>query len=888
MRKAISTGLVCGLVFLTCSPLFAQRTKSRVPDSPRSKQLPAQVVTNPEVRTSFKSFEAYTAGRGVLLEWQMAAERGNIGFNIFRLEKGERVLVNDDVVYGSAARVGLHPLYGEKYRYFDQAGSLGSVYTIESLDLDGNTTESNAITPVFSNTFLEKSIRGGRDGSAKPDERTFRNAELNIPRELASEFDLKPATLDAATHQWVISRPGVRIGVKSEGIYRVTSAQLQAGGFDINSDSTKWQLYVNGNEQAIIVGPSAQYIDFYGNGVDTNESDTQGYFLIVGDTAGKRMRNRVARPSQGTVVQTNYNQSFLLKERFSYLKSILNGDADNFWGRAVNSTGTNISFNLSGIDFSSPTSTLDVAIQGFSNGGHTMRITLNGQLLNSINGVAQFPFSGSQPIPTSLLRDSSLGQGTNVLNLASIGPSGDFNLFDKFTITFNRKFEAMQNVVKAYSLNSKITKLRGFTSVNTRVFDISIDGAPELMTNLPFQSQGASFGADLPAARGKIFYAVEDTAVKAPASIVVNNPEMLGVPTHAADLIIIAYSSFMTEAEAWANYRRGQGFTVKVVNVDEVYNEFNYGVLSSLSIKSFLNYAYNSWAVQPRYVLLLGDASYDSRNYEGLVGGPFNLVPTRIVTTVFSETGSDEALSDFNNDGLAEMAIGRIPARVGSSITNARAKVVNWEANLNNPLNRGALFAYDLPIGYDFQAMSGRLRDELPVSTPSTMVNRVGGVPSNVPDPNQQALLAAMNNVVNGVSTGRYIVNYSGHGTTGAWAGTNFFWNGNVPSLTNSNNESLFTLLTCLNGYFLNNGNISLAETLVDATNGGAVAAWASTGLTTPDIQEIMAKRFYNQIGIGNITRMGDLIRDAKTTIGGGTDVRLSWALIGDPMLKVR
>jgi hypothetical protein len=49
-----------------------------------------------------------------------------------------------------------------------------------------------------------------------------------------------------------------------------------------------------------------------------------------------------------------------------------------------------------------------------------------------------------------------------------------------------------------------------------------------------------------------------------------------------------------------------------------------------------------------------------------------------------------------------------------------------------------------------------------------------------------------------------------------------------------------------------------------------------------------MGNRFYNQLAVGNITRMGDLIRDAKSVLPGSSDVRYSWALLGDPMLKVR
>jgi hypothetical protein len=95
-------------------------------------------------------------------------------------------------------------------------------------------------------------------------------------------------------------------------------------------------------------------------------------------------------------------------------------------------------------------------------------------------------------------------------------------------------------------------------------------------------------------------------------------------------------------------------------------------------------------------------------------------------------------------------------------------------------------------------------------------------------------------------------------------------------------------MLTCLNGYFILPTTNSLAENLLHTTNGGAVAAWASAGKTTPDIQELMATRFFLKLGEGQIPRLGDLIRDAKSVIPGGSDVRLSWNLLGDPMLKVR
>ncbi|MCV4615539.1 C25 family cysteine peptidase, partial [Escherichia coli] len=76
----------------------------------------------------------------------------------------------------------------------------------------------------------------------------------------------------------------------------------------------------------------------------------------------------------------------------------------------------------------------------------------------------------------------------------------------------------------------------------------------------------------------------------------------------------------------------------------------------------------------------------------------------RMVNTLYSETASDEALADFNNDGLAEIAIGRIASRDVAGVTNVYNKTLTWENSLSpTSMDRGALFAYDLPDGYDFQ-----------------------------------------------------------------------------------------------------------------------------------------------------------------------------------------
>ena len=85
---------------------------------------------------------------------------------------------------------------------------------------------------------------------------------------------------------------------------------------------------------------------------------------------------------------------------------------------------------------------------------------------------------------------------------------------------------------------------------------------------------------------------------------------------------------------------------------------------SPQAVKDFLLYARTRWKLAPRYVLLAGDASYDQKNYLG--AGDFDLVPTKLIDTEFMETASDDWFADFDNDGLAEMATGRLPVRTAA------------------------------------------------------------------------------------------------------------------------------------------------------------------------------------------------------------------------------
>ena len=722
----------------------------------------------------------------------------------------------------------------------------------------------------YSSAFLRK--------TSKRENSLLSSSESDLPADLKAEVEQNTSQADPVTQRIIAAQPGVKIGVKKEGFYKVTRAELQNGGFDVNTSSTNWQLYKDGIEQSINVSGNGDFIEFYGKGLDNRDTDTQIYFLIAGAQAGKRIAPAVRRAIGSKVLTNNYSQTALYKERTIYASNdIFNGEEENFFGKVITNSTTSpatIDVNLSGIDFSSTVSSFFIKIQGVTQVLHQTKVFLNDVELGVVE--SNFKNSGEKrfTIQTSLLRE-----GNNTVKMIAQNGSSDISFFDLLKVSYERLYRVKQNQLTFYAPNYKAVNLDGFTSPNLRVFDITYPDQPKVISNLTPESNNAGgYRVSIPSSRNRVLFAVEDSAVLSVASIRSNSTSTLSAAANSADMIIISYKDWMTEANNWANYRRNGGMTVEVVNVEDVFDEFSFGNFSTTAIRGFLQYTYNNWQKQPGYVLLIGDATYNTRNYnDGLPNsGGNNFVPTKMIETQYIETGSDETLADFNDDGLAEIPIGRIPVHNGQTVTTVLNKVSIFEQNVAaQNLSRGVVFASDVPNGYDFQGVSSRLRNQLSPSVNAVMVNKTE---SN----SRTQLLAELNN-------GRFLVNYSGHGNTGAWSSSPVFLStSDVANMTNGNNLTVFTMLTCLNGYFVQPDS-TLSDALLEKPTGGAAAVWASTGLTTPDVQEIMATRFFSEINSSNSSkRIGDLIKISKTAIPAGRDVRLSWALIGDPALKMK
>lgn len=196
-------------------------------------------------------------------------------------------------------------------------------------------------------------------------------------------------------------------------------------------------------------------------------------------------------------------------------------------------------------------------------------------------------------------------------------------------------------------------------------------------------------------------------------------------------------------------FREKQGLSVRVVDVDDIYDEFSFGQRTPQAVKDFVGLAKASWKKPVKYVLFFGDASLDPKNYLGL--GGFDLVPTRLIDTGFMETSSDDWLADFTGDGIADIAVGRLPVRTPSEAQLVIKKIISYEQSA--PVEE-ALLVSDRNDGFDFEDANARLIPLIPSGTRITHVKRGQLGDHGARD----ALHAAINR-------GQRIVNYAGHGS---------------------------------------------------------------------------------------------------------------------------
>jgi uncharacterized repeat protein (TIGR01451 family) len=868
----------------TASTAYSEAVNTAIVDStipdPKPANNTATVSVPIEGPTSVRlnSFTATKNGNEVLLSWSSGGELHNLGFNVYREAGGERTRLNPSLIAGSALMMrGALEQHGAKsYGWIDRSPAPGALYWLEDVDLNGTrifhgpvSVQSLAATPQEAKRAL--TIDDWSRSTSSVDSEGLVTARIR-------EAVVVPASSESRQQigYQLAAQPAVKIYVDHEGWYRVTQAQLAAAGFSPNVPANSLHLFAEGVEQPIRVagagltfGPGSA-IEFYGTAIDTPYSGKRVYWLISNSTPGLR----VATVSAGSAGQPepSFIQTIELKPRTTYFAALLREDTDNFFGPLISPTPAALNFNLS--DISAGEGSIEVALQGvIGNQRHDVSIMLNAAVIGEIQFDGQEPARSVFPVPAGVLRG-----GANTLTFTSELGANDLSLVNYVDLSFPQKFKAQSNYLRFTASEGQSVTIAGFTQPPSRLVDVTnpaqptlvqfqtevVNGGYVLSTTVPWSSPGIH-----------TFLALSDSRLAVSAGLVFHQPSQLHAVQKGAQVVVLTHPRFKEQARPLAELHESQGKTVTLLTVDEIYDEFNFGERSPYAIKRFLHAAVGAWKDKPHYLLLAGDASVDPRNYLGF--GYFDFVPTKIIITSELKTASDDWFSDFNDAGFATIATGRLPARTGVEMQTMVSKTIAYISGATGSWTNQAMLVAD----FDDPSISFS-QESLLLETllPSTM--HVTDVFAGV-----LGASTARQDVISGIDNGQLLVNYNGHGSVEVWSGSDLFDDASASALTNAGKLPVFVMMNCLNGFFHDVYSESLATALMLSPNGGAVAVWASSGLTAADPQFHMNQAFLQTLfGVPSMT-LGDAVLAAKSSTA-DPDVRRTFILFGDPILDLK
>jgi hypothetical protein len=870
------------------------------------------------------SFRATSfGGEEVLLKWRTGYEVDNLGFHLYREENGELFRITPELIAGSALLAGSRTTLtaGHSYTCWDTSGSLelsspGSQpsavkYWLEDIDLSDKRTMHGPVTPVFSGELLPErtqaillsevgrkadEIFGEYRRARELEEKLLRRppqspkgsraamvqtlipgrASSTGPGESLNASSKSPALIPSQrVAQWNLAAgQAVKLGVKKEGWYRVSQAELVAAGLDSRVSPRNLQLFVEGEEIPIVVTGEGkkgfEAIEFYGKGLDTASTDTQLYWLVAGTRSGKRVQEifeTVNTKGRGPI---SFPFTVEKKPRTIYFAALTNGEADNFFGPVIGATPVDQILSLTHLDPSAPDEALlEVRVQGLTKESHRVKVFLNHTEMGEITFEGQ-----NQGILTVPVFQGGLLDGDNLVTLTSQGGGTDMSFVDTVRLTYWHTYTADNNTLRLTAMGGDELTIDGFSSGRIEVWDITDPkNVKEVMGTVKGEGTGYTVRIKVPGQGERTLWAMTEGAVEKPALIKAKQPSTWNKQGQSADLLIVAHSDFIENITPLRKFRKTQGYSVALIDVEDLYDEFSFGTKTPQALKDFLSRAKTYWRTPPRFVLLVGDASFDPKNHLGL--GNFDFLPTKLLDTAYMETASDDWFVDFNGDGLPEMAIGRLPVRTAEETTHVVSKIINYDHAAAGNWTKEILLVADNNGDFDFETAS----QELGTLFPKDMT--VWGVYRGQTDDK-----TARTAILGSINEGKLLVNYMGHGSNDSWHGS-ILTAGDAISLTNGLRLPVVVGMTCLNGFFQTPYVETLSEALLKAENGGAVAVWTSSGLTEPDEQAVLNEELIRLLFNGENLTLGQATARAKAAVTDG-DIRRTWILFGDPTTRLK
>ncbi|MGI8951125.1 MAG: C25 family cysteine peptidase [Chitinophagaceae bacterium] len=715
-------------------------------------------------------------------------------------------------------------------------------------------------------------------------------------------------------NEWIdYSKTYYKFNVGKTGLYRINQQNLPTALQNISAD--QFQLWRNGQQVAIYTSKSSgifsssDYIEFWGeqndgkpdralyknlaNQLDETlslETDTAAYFLTVNST-GNNLRiidatNNVAGNSLPPESSFLYDYHYTFKQMINRGKAVDYGeyvysstyDVGEWWssfevnpGAAITNTASNLYVANSG------TASLQVSAAGTSTQGiynnvpRKLNVTVNGityinKNLYSLNDgpFAAEVFSANIPLLT-------ISSGTATFSITDVVADIVHQANDRIVAGFiDLKYPRLFNFGAAanFSFTLPATTQGNFLQISN--FDSG--KATPVLYDLTNNKRYAAVSAS-----GFIEFALPPSSLERTLVLVSEDASNINYVTNFVQRNFINFATTANQGnyliisnkllglnsggsvDLYRQYRSstaGGSFNAKIYDIDDLVDEFAFGIKKHpLSVKNFLQYARNVFAIKPQFSFIIGKAvTYDDyRLHESSPNADrLNLVPT------FGWPASDDILASNNLEPVPATLIGRISAIYPSEVQLYLEKIEQYEkaqqdtSALSQTIESKA-WMKDIVhvVGVNDQSLS------------SYLTGLMGTYQNIIQDTLFGALVYNFNNTATGPVTqitqslmaqlfnsGLSLINYFGHASS-----TTLDYNFEPPSAYNNNGKyPVFIVNGCNAGsYYAYDTSrfsqiTSLAESWVFVKERGAIGFIASTHFGVVDYLDAYNRGFYQSL----------------------------------------
>ncbi|MEX1277050.1 MAG: C25 family cysteine peptidase [Bacteroidota bacterium] len=519
---------------------------------------------------------------------------------------------------------------------------------------------------------------------------------------------------------------------------------------------------------------------------------------------------------------------------------------------------------------------------------HRIVFTLNGTT------IADTSFFGYQERILKIdVPSASVMEMGNSLRLTSQNTGASINevLLDYFLVDYDRDLFAHQNRLsfRAFSGQQLVKRFeaRGFTSPLVALFRYTApDSSWSHVAGMRVTQEGSFFRLSVQdTIRATVEYvAVGMDSAFIPTGLRLRGFEDLSAPSNEADYILLTTDALLQAGEELASFRsQTRGVRSRVLDVEQVFDQFDFGYRSPHAIKKFFTIARTQWGGEPPgYAVLLGAANWDARGYSS-ARRP-NLLPS------FGNPVSDVWLTTIESlhEVVPQLSVGRIPARTMEEADRYIRYLREYEAYGPTILNKYALLltggvTHDENTAFAayMESLAGSYVEAFPFA----------GIPKRVYKKTGAIEFEEGVEIRNAIEEGATWISFFGHAASTTWDNAI-----NSPrQLRNAQRRKhIISDLSCSTNKFAEPDIRCFGEEFLFDQEDAGIAFLGSTGLGFISALHEIGRSLFRSVFRDTIRVLGDAVQQVRADLWksfGSSLVGIStiqqYALLGDPLIRI-